>query len=638
MSCNCNCAGYHKMNLDWLIQEIKNALAEWDIVQHDWEETKQYITDYFANLDVQEEINNKLNEMAQDGTLAEIINEEIFNDLNTKIDGNTQEIDTLKTEIDGFDGRITNLEKKPFIGGVYNFQQIFIRSASDKLSNGNYPTKSATLQGMCCIDDGFCFAKQFEEDQNNTLLVYMNRDGTVTKKIYSALGHANSMAYDKDSDTIYVTSDIGGVYKLALLNNSTGQIKKYISEFPCTNIGIDREKRIIYGYDSGRIYELNIATEEITSHVINNDKDYSTGQGGCWAKGYYFHMLFNGIAIYDTNTWEYIGFSKYPARDDRDVNLREPEDMDFYNDVFYVNNGNYFNLTLPESKGVIINNPIHLCSFDPFKNSDSSLSGKSSGSSWETIYVKSTQESDWENGVLQDGTQQYPFIGFNVMSWKLSRVQQVNASNYTFVPKWGDCLTNAMQERYCITFGNITLNGPLYFVGVIVESANGRINLTKGANNSIVCARVSTIYPSLTPIGYSPDEIFCYIHGESKVAAYFGNYEEAPAIKAGTYTYVKSVNVKVVGDGGVWERCRYRFASSQTPTIPCPDFYAPTIGICGLLYFTSSTANKDFVATPTSDTIMQYDGGYIKYRQDQNNGGCIIESGMPYAVDFVTIV
>ena len=36
-------------------------------------ELKNYVDNYFKNLDVQDEINNKLNEMAEDGTLQEII-------------------------------------------------------------------------------------------------------------------------------------------------------------------------------------------------------------------------------------------------------------------------------------------------------------------------------------------------------------------------------------------------------------------------------------------------------------------------------------------------------------------------------------------------------------------------------------
>ena len=41
-------------------------------------ELKDYVEDYFENLDVQEEINNKLDEMAEDGTLTDILNNKIL--------------------------------------------------------------------------------------------------------------------------------------------------------------------------------------------------------------------------------------------------------------------------------------------------------------------------------------------------------------------------------------------------------------------------------------------------------------------------------------------------------------------------------------------------------------------------------
>lgn len=47
---------------------------------------KEYVDNYFKNLDVQEEINNKLDEMVKDGTLDKIINEQIFGELNDRID------------------------------------------------------------------------------------------------------------------------------------------------------------------------------------------------------------------------------------------------------------------------------------------------------------------------------------------------------------------------------------------------------------------------------------------------------------------------------------------------------------------------------------------------------------------------
>ena len=46
---------------------------------------KEYMDNYFDNLDVQEEINNKLDKMVTDGTMDTIINQEIFGDINSRL-------------------------------------------------------------------------------------------------------------------------------------------------------------------------------------------------------------------------------------------------------------------------------------------------------------------------------------------------------------------------------------------------------------------------------------------------------------------------------------------------------------------------------------------------------------------------
>lgn len=58
---------------------------------------KNYVDNYFNNLDVQKEINNKLDKMAEDGTLDKIINQDIFGNLNQKVNtlSNTVNILTL---------------------------------------------------------------------------------------------------------------------------------------------------------------------------------------------------------------------------------------------------------------------------------------------------------------------------------------------------------------------------------------------------------------------------------------------------------------------------------------------------------------------------------------------------------------
>ena len=58
------------------INNNAEALAE---LQNLFIELKDYVDNYFDNLDVQEEINNKLDQMVTDGTLAEVINQQISN-------------------------------------------------------------------------------------------------------------------------------------------------------------------------------------------------------------------------------------------------------------------------------------------------------------------------------------------------------------------------------------------------------------------------------------------------------------------------------------------------------------------------------------------------------------------------------
>ena len=57
------------------------------------------LMDWFDNLDVQDEINAKLDEMAEDGTLDQIINHNIFNELNEQLAQTSQDIGATKSSV-----------------------------------------------------------------------------------------------------------------------------------------------------------------------------------------------------------------------------------------------------------------------------------------------------------------------------------------------------------------------------------------------------------------------------------------------------------------------------------------------------------------------------------------------------------
>ena len=58
-----------------------------------------YVSNYFDNLDVQEEINNKLDNLVNDGTFSRILNQELLENINNQILQNSEDIGTLNQEM-----------------------------------------------------------------------------------------------------------------------------------------------------------------------------------------------------------------------------------------------------------------------------------------------------------------------------------------------------------------------------------------------------------------------------------------------------------------------------------------------------------------------------------------------------------
>lgn len=73
-------SNFHELNQDWFLNEFNKVLEQWkamqknfDSLQDAFNDLKSYVQDYFKNLDVQNEINNKLNDMYENGELTKII-------------------------------------------------------------------------------------------------------------------------------------------------------------------------------------------------------------------------------------------------------------------------------------------------------------------------------------------------------------------------------------------------------------------------------------------------------------------------------------------------------------------------------------------------------------------------------------
>lgn len=72
---------FHELNQDWFLHEFNNLIAHWNAMQKNFDnfqdafnDLKSYVQDYFKNLDVQNEINKKLDELVNNGKLDLLFN------------------------------------------------------------------------------------------------------------------------------------------------------------------------------------------------------------------------------------------------------------------------------------------------------------------------------------------------------------------------------------------------------------------------------------------------------------------------------------------------------------------------------------------------------------------------------------
>jgi hypothetical protein len=71
---------FHELNQDWFLQEFNKLIAQWKAMQKNFDnlqdafnDLKSYVQDYFKNLDVQDEIDNKLDELVNSGKFDTIL-------------------------------------------------------------------------------------------------------------------------------------------------------------------------------------------------------------------------------------------------------------------------------------------------------------------------------------------------------------------------------------------------------------------------------------------------------------------------------------------------------------------------------------------------------------------------------------
>lgn len=311
-------ADFHALNLDWLLKKVR---------QHDTDITK--IREEISAANLPQIVKDKLLEMVNDGTLAEIIETTVFEDLNN---------------------RVTNLESKPVVewydsvedlenstapvgaNVVYNGENYIIRAENNgygiKTVNGwatpmhitdhliysqmdhrEYNTGTLAgdttqrwlVEGGCYNSTQNVYAFLLVNENNGNKLVTMKEDGTVIGRVNVAAGHANDMCWVPEEYAYYIVPMLEGEDNILVINpDGTLKRKKQVLSIGCpTAIGYDPISKRILCY-SGSYQEnntaipvlliLDTALNEIKRHklsarvynsMVPNNIQYTATQAGC---------------------------------------------------------------------------------------------------------------------------------------------------------------------------------------------------------------------------------------------------------------------------------------------------------------------------------------------------------------------
>lgn len=264
--------------VDHLNEVIKNSNEQNTAIQNLYNAfvaLKDYVDNYFENLDVQEEIDSKLDEMAKDGTLAKIINTEIFNDLNEKINNAI-----IKSDPQTMNELFLNRILRTFERNSNNPEHV---------SGEDY----AVLQGGCYTGNNkIIIARLRRNDLNEVLLQEISLyDSSVIRQITLQLNHANSIAYNPNNRKLYITSLVMNendenipLQYLYVIDYTTFTLESTISlDVPLTegvhSVSYDIETNKYYiateetnNNNSLKLYEMNINNYSLTEINLS---DYS---------------------------------------------------------------------------------------------------------------------------------------------------------------------------------------------------------------------------------------------------------------------------------------------------------------------------------------------------------------------------
>lgn len=258
----------YSYDLKWLVAQITRAIEEYTALHGqigdlagELEDLKEYVDQALASLDIQAEVDAKIDEMYEDGTLADII---------ARV----------------YPQRTAYIER---------YGRILDRFTKEGVDRRLY------MQSCCYANNNYYFCgNTADDDSAQSVSKWSNSGAFVAGEDYTSLGHANDICYHDGK--LYVATG----YRLVVIDAETlaitGTVERSSALVTVFGAAADNDNGYIYmiGTVAGGIIGIDRYDVErgTVTNIANSIPSYSeTKQGACYLDGYIYVVYGNTNSI-----------------------------------------------------------------------------------------------------------------------------------------------------------------------------------------------------------------------------------------------------------------------------------------------------------------------------------------------------
>lgn len=211
---------------DTIIPVVNNNGEAVTELQQLFVELQTYVNNYFDNLDVQEEINNKLDEMVSDGTIDNIISK-FINTKSPLIYDNEKDLKNSNIQENINVITLGKFKKDDGMGGFYKTNNVKLTDYDIELNNGLFANKIDNFAGT--------FTKELFGNYNDATVLNINNTGIRAQ--VSGYNPESQIATYPDRDHVITYSEFRTIQPNQYTILETTETSVTLNEIPKAHIG-----------------------------------------------------------------------------------------------------------------------------------------------------------------------------------------------------------------------------------------------------------------------------------------------------------------------------------------------------------------------------------------------------------------